>query len=432
MGMPAQDVFVVEGFGGEKRLSGEIAVSGAKNEVLKAMAASILFEDEVVLENVPEIEDVARMRELLEDLGAEVEAGDHRLSINTNNLTDTELTSDIAKRMRASVVLIGPVLARFGRVSFPYPGGCVIGTRPIDLFLDGFVKLGASVSLEGEQYHLLGKLRGAEIFMKVVSVTATETFMFAAILAEGTTVLKNAAMEPEIAHLAEYLNACGAQIEGAGTHTITIRGTGPLKAAGAVHRIIPDRIETGSFLILGALAASDLTITNCNPYDVEIVTSLLRDAGVPIEVGDDTIAIRGNTGPNNAFRSFSIRTHEYPGVPTDLQSPLVVFLTQASGESTVFETIFENRLGWTQDLVRMGANITQMNPQQILVKGPTPLRGREVEGPDLRAGLAFLLAAIVAEGRSRIRNAYFIDRGYERIEERLSAIGASIVRGTDA
>ncbi len=230
-------------------------------------------------------------------------------------------------------------------------------------------------------------------------------------------------------HLADFLNRSGARIVGAGTHTVTIEGAGELLRAGAVpHTVVPDRIETASFMILGALAAHDLRIEHCNPAHVEIVTALLRDAGVPITLEKDAVIISGNTKPNSEFVSFNVRTHEYPGLATDVQSPVVVFLTQSSGESIVFETIFENRLGWTQDLVRMGAHITMMNPQQILVKGPTPLRGREVEGPDLRAGLAFILAAIVAQGTSHIRNAYFIDRGYEHIEMRLSNIGVSITR----
>ncbi len=432
--MPSKDLFVVEGLAGEKRLEGVISVAGAKNEVLKVMAAAVVCADDVLIENVPAIEDVSRMRELLIDLGATVEETDtHGLRINTSGLTGTSLTSDIAMRMRASVVLTGPLLARCGTVSFPHPGGCVIGTRPIDIFLESFVKMGATIVTEETCYRISvdKKLRGAEIFFKVVSVTATETLMLAATLAEGTTILKNVATEPEIVHLAEFLNTCGARIQGAGTHTITIEGGDMLHTHGAVHTTIPDRIETGSLMVLGALSAHDLHIEHCDPRHVEIVTSLLRDAGVPIETDTHSIHIRNNTKPNSAFSSFNIRTHEYPGFATDVQSPMVVFLTQATGESVVFETIFENRLGWTSDLVRMGAQITLMNPQQILVKGPTSLRGREVEGPDLRAGLAFILAAIVARGTSHIRNAYVIDRGYEHIEKRLTDIGVSISRQTE-
>ena len=429
------DLFAVTGLAGEKRLSGTIPVAGAKNEVLKVMAAAVLIDGAVHIENVPAIEDVARMRELLIDLGATVEdAGPHALSINTAAVGGTELTSEIAKRMRASVVLTGPLLARFGEVSFPHPGGCVIGTRPIDIFLESFVAMGATIDTDDRRYRITAPqgLHGADIFCKVVSVTATETIMLAATRARGTTTIKNAATEPEIGHLAEYLVRCGARITGAGTHTITIEGVERLQAPEEPHVTLPDRIETASFMILGALAAKDLHIAHCVPAHVEILTALLRGAGVPITVEDDTLVISGNTKPNSAFTSFNVRTHEYPGFPTDAQSPTVVFLTQSSGESTVFETIWENRLSYTQDLIRMGANITVMNPQQIIVKGPTPLRGRDVEGPDLRAGLAFLIAATVAEGTSHIRNAYFIDRGYEHIEARLGAIGISISRKTES
>ncbi len=421
--------FVIEGTGGAKTLHGEIAVQPAKNAVIKAMAATMLFEDTVVIKDAPNIEDMHRLAELLRDLGADVTEGKD-YTINTSRATKTELDRTIAERMRASVVMMGPMLARFGKVSLPHPGGDIIGARPIDLFLDGFRRMGAEVSVEDTHYHLRAPqgLKGAEIFFIVRSHTATETLMMAATRAEGTTVLKNAALEPEIKDLADFLNSCGAKITGAGTPTIYIEGNGPLKAAGKSYRALPDRIETGSFMILGALAAKDLTITNCNPEHVEILTHMLIDCGVPVETGKDFIAIRNNTKPNSAFHGIDVRTHEYPGFATDLQAPMTIFLTQASGESVVFETIFEGRLNYFEELNKMGAKIVRWNPFQMQVTGPTHLVGKELESPDVRAGLAFLLAATVAQGTSKIGSVYHIDRGYEYIETRLQKLGLNIQR----
>ena len=424
------DRFIIEGLGGQKKLYGEIPVKGAKNAVLKSLAAAMLFDDDVRFENVPAIEDVGRMAELLRGLGATVtKESENIYTISTASAASSDLDDAIAKRLRASIVFTGPLLARFGRVSFPHPGGDVIGPRPINLFIDGFKKLGAEVVLEQDRYTITAPqgLRGTEIFFMFVSVTATETLMMAAILAEGTTVLKNAAMEPEIIELAQYLNECGAKITGAGTPTIEIEGRGNkdlLKSNGRPWYTMPDRIETGTFVLLGALLGKELTITACNPAHVEMLTELLKASGVPIEVLPSSIIVRGGDTP----RALTIRTHEYPGFATDLQPPMVVYLTQASGESTMFETIWGGRLNYTQDLVRMGADITLWNPQQITIKGPTPLVGRELESPDIRAGLAFLMGAAVATGISTLDNVYHIDRGYERIEERLQKIGLTIKR----
>ena len=420
--------FLIKGLGGEKRLSGTIRVTGAKNAVLKSFAASLLFEDTLAISNVPEIEDVARVSELLQALGASVEKKEHAYALNTSAVTKSDLDDAIARRLRASIVFTGPLLARFGKVSFPYPGGDIIGPRPIDLFLDGFTKMGADVTFDGRYtISTQGGLRGADIFFTSVTVTGTETLMMAATLAKGKTVLKNAAMEPEIMELANFLNSCGAQIHGVGTPTITIEGGGMLKADGKTLRTIPDRIEAGSFLILGALAANELEIVDCNPAHIEMLIELLRASGLSLQVGEDSIKLSGNT---EKFRleALQVRTHEYPGFATDLQPPMTVYLTQAEGESTVFETIYLGRLNYTEDLVSMGADIKMGNPQQITIKGPTPLSGRRLESPDIRAGLAFLLAASIAKGDSVINTIYHIDRGYERIEERLSKIGLDITR----
>lgn len=402
--------FIVEGLNGKKTLRGEIRVGGAKNAVLKALASTVLFEDEVQFTNVPEIEDVQRMRELL-------------VALKTN---PTVLKKDIAEKFRASIVLTGPVLARYGAVEFPFPGGCVLGERAIDLFLSGFRAMGAVVEEQDSYFKISAtKLKGAEIVFPLVSVTGTETLMMAAVLAEGTTVLKNAAMEPEIGDLAFYLNECGAKITGAGTPTIVIEGGGLLKTNGITYDTPPDRIETGSFAILAALAGEDITITHCRPDWVEVPLALLRQAGVNIEVGRDTIRIKKTDTP---YTMVSVRTHEYPGFATDLQAPMAVFMSQCQGEGSILETIFDGRFRYVEDLVVMGADMTVMNPHRVLVRGPKKLTKKTLQSPDLRGGLAYVLAATVAEGTSTIENAYLIDRGYERIEDRLSKLGLTITR----
>lgn len=422
------NTLVIRGLNGERKLHGTIKVTGAKNAALKAIASTVLFRDTTTLTNIPEINDTERMFELLKDMGAEVtktKKGTYTTFIPKGFSSD--LTPSIAKRMRASVVVTGPVLARFGKVSFPHPGGCVIGARPLDLFVDGFEKMGATVTLKDDIYTVVAKggLRGAEFFLKNQSVTVTETFMMAGVLAKGITTIKNSAMEPEIVDLANFLNKCGAKISGAGTPTIVIKGGKLLSGKGNTYKTMPDRIEAGSFLVLGALSARELHITNCNPEHLESPIESLRSAGVGIETKKTEIIVRA---PSH-LKAVDIKTHEYPGFPTDLQAPMTVFLTQAEGESRVFETIFEGRLNYTESLASMGAQITMMDPHRVIVRGKSELRGRKLESPDLRAGLAFVIAAIIAKGESVIHNVdTTIDRGYEDIEGRLRAIGVDIER----
>ncbi len=423
--------FIIQGFAGRRTLSGSIPVRGAKNAALKALAASLLFKDEVVISNVPEIEDINRAVELLAGLGVKIaRRGRHTYVVRTPRRVRTALSPEIAEKLRASVVFTGPLLAREGKVVFPHPGGCLIGARPIDLFLSGFQKMGARIKEDGKTYEITaprGKLEGATIFFGKPSVTATETLLMAGVLARGTTVLKNAAMEPEIAALAEFLNACGAKIDGAGTSKITVKGTGLLSGKKSFVTP-PDRIEAGSFLILAALAAKDMTITHCNPAHLESLLEHLRAAGVSIEVGKNKIRVRNENGSPRVLTSFDVKTHEYPGFPTDLQAPMAVLLTQAEGSALVFETIFEGRFRYLEALLKMGAKIEVCDPHRVIISGQTPLRGRTLESPDLRAGLAYILAALIAEGESVIHNVYTIDRGYERIEERLEKLGADIKR----
>jgi len=423
-----KEKFIVEGLGGRRALTGTLAVNGAKNAALQAFAFSYLFTDALRLENVPDIEDTHHMIELLEHTGVRVDVGEKGVYILTVGELTPELPHELSRRLRASVVLTGPLLARAGRVSFPHPGGCVIGNRPIDIFLHAYHKLGATQDETESTYTITaekGKLQGAEIFLRVPSVTGTQTLMMAAVLAHGVTVIRNAAMEPETEHLASFLNQCGAKIMGAGTTTITIIGTGPLTAAGRAYRVLPDRIEAGSFLLLAVLAGRGMQVTGCEPLHIEALTQALLYAGAQIEIRGSTLYVPEQTG---TFRCVDVKTHEYPGFPTDLQAPMVVFLTQAAGESLVFETIFEGRLNYTESLVRMGAEMKMWDTHRVSVKGPSVLHAKELESPDIRAGLAFLMAAIIAKGTSVIHNAYYIDRGYEDIEGRLRAVGVHIER----
>lgn len=423
------DQFLIKGLGGKRILQGIVPIRGSKNAVLPVMTSSLLFKNPVSAARVPHIEDVSRMLELLEGLGARYsrDVQKRTLVVHGNEVNRFSLNVDIAKRLRASIILSGPLLSRFKKVSFPYPGGCVIGKRPIDLFLEGFKKMGAKVSEKDDQFVVTapGGLSGADIFFKVQSVTATETFLMAAILAKGTTVLRNIALEPEVESLALFLKENGARIEGIGTTTLTVTGGGLLTQT-VPYITIPDRIEAGSFLILGAIASNDLTIAQCEPEHLGALIAVLLECGVNLEVGKDFVRVRGikKIPP----QQIQIRTHEYPGFPTDLQAPLSVFLTQINAESVIFETIFEGRLGYMEDLKQMGAHITVWDSQRALIKGKTPLKDKELYGPDIRAGLAYIIAAIVAKGTSVINNVYYIDRGYEHIEERLSAIGVEIVR----
>jgi len=424
------DKFVIKGLGGRRMLKGSISVRGAKNAALKAFAASILFEDALVLRNVPHIEDVKRVVDILSFLGAHVERRGVSYTISPLEKAPSKLPRLLFKQLRASMVFIGPLLARFGGVSFPHPGGCVIGQRPIDIFLDGFQKMGARLVVRNDWYELQapkGSLHGAEIFFKNQSVTATETLMMAGVLAQGKTILKHAAMEPEVQLLADFLNTCGAKIEGAGTPEITIIGGGLLSSSGRVFKTPPDRIEAGSFLILGALAAQDLEIKRCNPQHLEALIAVLRASGVKVETKKDSIRVCAYHRPTH-FLSCDIKTHEYPGFPTDLQAPMTVYFTQTSGQAMIFETVFEGRFRYIDELIRMGSHIDICDPHRIIVKGPTKLSGKELESPDLRAGLAYIIAAIVAKGESVIHNVYNVDRGYEEIEKRLQGIGVDIQR----
>ncbi|MES2087504.1 MAG: UDP-N-acetylglucosamine 1-carboxyvinyltransferase [Patescibacteria group bacterium] len=428
-----KDIFLIKGQHGKRALVGELPVFGAKNAVLPAFASAILFDEPILFENVPFIQDVQSSVEIIKNLGGKIERkGYHEWRIDASVLTSKILDHELSKKMRASTVFIGPLLARYGEVVLPHPGGCVLGERPVDMFISAFEKMGATVTFDSEIYTFKTngkKLHGAEIFLRVPSHTVTETVMMAATLAEGTTVIKNAAMEPEIGNVAEFLISCGAKITGVGSPTLTIVGGGILKAGKKSFKTIPDRIEAGSFLILAALAGEDITIKNCNPMHLESLIATFERSGLHMNITKDSIHVKySRDAKNSNFHGTSVTTHEYPGFPTDLQAPLTVFLTQVTGESSVFETIFDGRLNYADDLVKMGAKLNVWSKHTMTIKGPAILKGRELDGPDIRAGLAYILAAIVAKGRSVINNVHYVDRGYERIEERLKAVGVDIER----
>jgi UDP-N-acetylglucosamine 1-carboxyvinyltransferase len=416
--------FVIEGLAGKKSLKGSIPVYGAKNSVLPTMAASILMPGETVIQNVPDIADVRSMSTLLEKLGAYVHVGEREVTVNARDVSGTVLDQAAAKSLRASVLLIGPVLARMGAVTFPHPGGDLIGERPIDLFISGLQALGAGLTESGDTYTLSvpNGLTGGDFFFSTVSVTATEALMMAATRAKGTVVLRNAALEPEVVALATFLRSAGAVIEGDGTPTIVIKPVTLVEPP--PYTVIPDRIEAATFLALGALAGESLTVTNLVPHHLDAVIDVLTRMGVSLTVGRDEITVRA---PERLL-PVRVRTHEYPGFPTDAHPPVMVLLTQAEGESVLIESIFDGRLPYTAELVRMGADIELMSPHRAHVRGPRALKGAQIVSPDIRAGLAYMLAAIVASGESEVGNAHLVDRGYEKIEHRLSALGVSIKR----
>lgn len=415
------DTFVIRG---GNRLHGTLTVNGSKNAALKAFAAALLTSQPVRLSNVPEVEDVARIIEMLRKLGVVVRRlRQGTYSVIARHIEHGNLDPDTAKRIRASIVLTGPLLARTGAVSFPYPGGCVIGKRPIDVFEAGYRAFGARLHERKGMFHVAAKrLIGTTFFFGTVSVTGTETLMMTAVLAEGTTVLKNCACEPDVEELSKFLNACGAKISGAGSPTITIHGVRRL--SGGSYSVMPDRIEAGTFLILAAATGNRLTVDRCIPGHLDSVLDVLRKMGVRFRAQKNSLTVI----PPKRLTAVSVKTREYPGFPTDLQAPVCVLQTQAEGRSLIHETIYEGRLYWTEELKRMGADVRLFDPHRLEIQGPTALRGRDIESPDIRAGMAFIIAALCTRGTSTINDAYQIDRGYERIEERLKAVGASIRR----
>jgi UDP-N-acetylglucosamine 1-carboxyvinyltransferase len=417
------DKFVIRG---GNPLLGTVRVSGAKNAALPAMAAALLTEEPVVLENIPQVRDIETTRRLLAAMGAEVELGygraHHRTTLCCKNLTSPEASYELVKTMRASTLVLGPLVARCGRARVSLPGGCAIGARPIDLHIKGLERLGAKITQEhGYVEASAERLKGGEITFDRITVTGTEDLLMAATLAEGETFMQNCACEPEVADLADLLNKMGAQIEGAGTPTIRIKGVAQLH--GARHRIIPDRIEAGTFIVAAALTGGDVNVAGCEPHHLDALLQKLEEVGVRTKPGVESVRVMGD-GP---FKAADVATEEYPGFPTDMQAQYMALATQAEGTSVVVENIFENRFMHAQELVRMGANI-KIEGRRAVVTGKTSLSAAAVLASDLRASASLVLAALVADGETIIDRVYHIDRGYERIEEKLRGVGAEIRR----
>ncbi len=414
---------------GGRPLEGSVRISGAKNAALPAMAAALLTSDRVELDNIPRVRDIITMGRLLAHLGAIVETPaipPTAMIMQAEQINGAEAPYELVKTMRASILTLGPLVARSGHARVSLPGGCAIGARPVDLHLKALEQMGAEIGMSHGYVEARaprgGRLPGGRVFFDKITVTGTENILMAAALAKGETLIENAAREPEITDLAELLIKMGADIEGAGTSTIRVRGKEKLH--GATHTIIPDRIEAGTFLVAGAITDGDLELTGCAPEHLTSVIAKLRETGVEIrEAGPGTLKVRGA----KKLVAADVTTEEYPGFATDMQAQFMALATQAKGTSEITETIFENRFLHASEMIRMGANIS-IEGRRAVVHGPAKLAGTTVIASDLRASASLVLAGLVAEGETVIDRVYHIDRGYERIEEKLAAVGASIRR----
>ena len=408
---------------GGRPLEGTVRISGAKNASLPALCAALLTDQPVRLRNVPEVRDIQTMGRVLGALGAEADLRvGGVVDLRAANLTSVEAPYDLVKTMRASVLVLGPLLAREGRARVSLPGGCAIGARPINLHLLALEKMGATISVEhGYVEARAERLHGSDICFLTSTVTGTENLMMAGSLAEGETVLRNAACEPEVKDLADLLVAMGAKIEGAGTPTVRIQGVASLH--GAEHRVIPDRIETGTYVAACAIAGGDIEIRDCHPPHLEAVIAKLRETGIRIEEGPDNLRVRSP----RTLRAAHVTTLPYPGFPTDMQAQYMTLMTQAAGTSDITESIFENRYMHVAELQRMGAQV-KVDGRAALVTGPTPLSGAQVMATDLRASASLVLAGLAASGETIVDRVYHLDRGYYRIDEKLRGLGADIER----
>ncbi len=416
------DRIIIEG---GQRLSGSVAMSGAKNAALPMLAATLLSDEPVRLQNVPDLQDISSMKQLLEQLGAVVETDGDSVTITARDASQYEASYDLVRKMRASVLVLGPMVARLKRARVSLPGGCAIGARPIDLHLTGLERLGAKNTLaQGYVDVEADRLKGAVINFDTVTVTGTENLMMAATLAQGTTVLQNAAREPEVVALAEMLISMGAKISGAGTAIVTIEGVEAL--GGTTVDVIADRIETGTYMVAAALTQGDVELTRCRPDHLDAVIDKIRQTGTDVDVNEDRIKVRGS----GKIESVDITTMPYPGFPTDMQAQFMVLMSVSKGSSLISETIFENRMIHVGELHRMGADITVTNNQAV-VRGVDKLSGAPVMASDLRASASLILAGLVADGETLIRRIYHLDRGYERLDAKLALLGARIHREPD-
>jgi len=408
---------------GGNPLAGEVRISGAKNAALPILTASLLTADTLKLGNVPHLKDVSTMLALLAHMGVRITPGDaNHVALYGKDIPNKEAPYEMVKTMRAAILVLGPTLARFGEARVSLPGGCAIGSRPVDLHIKGLQAMGADISIEHGYIHARCKrLRGARIVMDVVTVTGTENLMMAATLADGTTVLENAAREPEVVDLARCLIAMGARIEGAGSDIITIHGV--KKLHGADYSVMPDRIETGTFLVAAAMAGGRVRATHAQPATLDAVISKLRDAGARVETGSDWVEVESD----GKLKAVDVRTAPHPAFPTDMQAQFMALNCIAEGAASVTETIFENRFMHVQELRRLGANI-EVSGHTALVRGVPRLDGAIVMATDLRASACLVLAGLVAQGETTIERIYHLDRGYEHIEEKLSQLGARVRR----
>ena len=417
---------------GGNRLNGEVRISGAKNAALPILCASLLTADELHLGNLPDLQDVVTMRKLLQQLGVAIEVSGNQAVLSAAHIDKLEAPYDMVKTMRAAILVLGPLVTRFGEARVSLPGGCAIGSRPVDLHIKGLQAMGAEIHIEHGYIHAQvpqgngrrkegGRLKGARIFFDLVSVTGTENLMMAAVLADGVTVLENAAREPEVVDLAHCLIAMGAKIEGAGSDTISI--TGVEKLHGGSHHIMPDRIESGTFLVAAAAAGGDITLTDARADILENVLEKLQDAGAAIQVSGSTINLKMNKRPI----AVNIRTAPYPAFPTDMQAQFMALNTISEGSAMVIETIFENRFMHVQELRRLGAQI-EVEGNTAVIKGCAQLDGATIMATDLRASASLVIAGLVAQGETIVDRIYHLDRGYEHIEAKLSALGAQIRR----
>ena len=407
---------------GGNRLVGEVRASGAKNAALPILAAALLTADDLVLHNVPDLADVRTMLKLLEGMGVKVTRSGTDVTLNAGNVTSTKAPYELVKTMRASVLTLCPLAARFGSAEVSLPGGCAIGARPVDQHIRGLRQLGATVDIDhGYVRATAQRLKGAHIVTDMVTVTGTENLVMAAVLAEGETVIENAAREPEVVDLCACLNAMGAHITGAGTPVISIEGVERLH--GAEHTVIADRIEAGSFLVAGVVTQGDVLVTHCQPSQMEVVLDKLRATGAVLDIGADWVRVRMTGRP----KPVSIRTVPHPGFPTDMQAQFMTLNCFAEGTANITETIFENRFMHVPELCRMGAHIT-IEGHTAIVEGVAQLTGTTIMATDLRASASLVIAALAAQGSSTVDRIYHLDRGYERMEEKLRALGADIVR----
>ena len=406
---------------GGHKLTGEIEISGAKNSAVALIPAAILCDEEVKISNVPNISDVDSLEEILKFLNAKVAKKDDTITIDSSKIKNKEIPEEMSQKLRASYYFMSSLLGKYKHVEMYFPGGCSIGERPIDQTLKGYRALGATVIEEGNRFTVTAEeLKGTKIYLDMPSVGATVNIMLAAVKAKGTTVIENVAKEPEIVNVATFLNTMGAKIRGAGTNIIRITGVDYLHKS--YHEVIPDRIEAGTYVIIGALLGENLTIKNLIPSHIESLTSKLIEAGVDMKIGEDYITINSC----DKYKAIRIKTLPYPGFPTDLQQPMIPFLTQCRGTSTVEETIWENRFQNIYDTNRMGANIIVKNNKIAKIKGITPLHGKNVTATDLRGGASMLICDLIADGTTTIDNIKYILRGYDDICGKLTKVGAKI------